>query len=113
MAPGRVVTRVARIVAPSNVASAPGEPPTSPSGLLALAVPSALDDAAGPFRGASGGALRLPLPGNRLRLDEYWLRPRRRRRGGHAPRPLAAMGRPGHWYVAGSGRCVAGPPGAT
>src|SRR3954466_14098958 len=49
MAPGRVVTRVARIEAPGGDALAAGEPPTSPSGLLALTVPSALDDAAATF----------------------------------------------------------------
>src|SRR4051795_3950798 len=50
---------------------------------------------------------------DRLRLDEHWLRPRLRRRDGHARTPLAAVGPPGHRYVAGSGRRVAGPPGAT
>jgi maleate isomerase len=49
MAPGRVVTRVARIAAPGGDALAAGEPPTSPSGLLALTVPSVLDDAAATF----------------------------------------------------------------
>src|SRR3954452_24494980 len=50
---------------------------------------------------------------DRLRLDEHWLRPRLRRRGGHARTPFAAVGPPGHRHVAGSGRRVAGPPGAT
>jgi maleate isomerase len=49
MAPGRVVTQVSRVLPPGVGASAPGAPPTSPGGLRALAVPSALDDAAGAF----------------------------------------------------------------
>src|SRR3954452_20889118 len=53
MAPGRVVTRVARIEAPGGDALTPREPPTSPSDLLALTVPSALDDAAATFGGGS------------------------------------------------------------
>ena len=61
MAPGRVVTRVARIVAPGGDASTPGKPPTSPSGLLALTVPSALDDAAAIFGGGSVDAIGYAL----------------------------------------------------
>src|SRR3954465_8721173 len=57
MAPRRVVTRVARGGAPGGAPLTPGEPPTSPSGLLALTVPSALDDAAATFRGASVDAI--------------------------------------------------------
>ena len=57
MAPGRVVTRIARIEAPGGDALTPGEPPTSPSGLLALTVPSALDDAAAAFAGGSVDAI--------------------------------------------------------
>ena len=57
MAPGRVVTRVARIDAPGGDALRPGEPPTSPSGLLALTVPSVLDDAAAAFGGGSVDAI--------------------------------------------------------
>ena len=53
MAPGRVVTRVSRILPPGADPSAPGPAPTSPSGLLALAVPSALDEAAAAFAGGS------------------------------------------------------------
>jgi maleate isomerase len=45
MAPGRVVTRVSRILAPGAEGSAPGTPPTSPSGLRALTSPSVLDQA--------------------------------------------------------------------
>jgi maleate isomerase len=45
MAPGQIVTRVRRIQAPGADASAPGPPPTSPSGLRALTAPSALDEA--------------------------------------------------------------------
>jgi maleate isomerase len=53
MAPGRVVTHVSRIPAPGGSASVPGAPPTSPSGLRALTVPSALDEAVAAFpRGA-------------------------------------------------------------
>src|SRR3954451_17586044 len=57
MAPGRVVTRVARIEAPGGDALTPGEPPTSPSGLLALTVPSVLDDAVAIFGGGSVDAI--------------------------------------------------------
>jgi maleate isomerase len=53
MAPGRVVTQVSRVLPPSTSASAPAAPPTSPSGLRALAVPSALDKAAAAFAGGS------------------------------------------------------------
>ena len=53
MAPGQVVTHVSRIPAPGADVSAPGTPPTSPSGLRALTAPSALDAAAGAFAGAS------------------------------------------------------------
>ena len=53
MAPGRVVARVSRILPPGDAVSAPGAPPTSPSGLRALAVPSALDEAASAFAGGS------------------------------------------------------------
>jgi maleate isomerase len=49
MAPGQVVTRVSRIPAPGANVSAPGTPPTSPSGLRALTAPSALDKAAAAF----------------------------------------------------------------
>jgi maleate isomerase len=49
MAPGRVITRVSRIPAPGADGSAPGAPPTSPSGLRALTAPSALDGAAAHF----------------------------------------------------------------
>jgi maleate isomerase len=44
MAPGRVVTQVSRIHAP-GARGGPGAPPTRPSGLRALTVPSALDEA--------------------------------------------------------------------
>jgi maleate isomerase len=47
MAPGQVVTRVARILAPGADVSAPGTPPTTPSGLRALTAPAVLDAAAG------------------------------------------------------------------
>jgi maleate isomerase len=57
MAPRRVVTRVARVEAPGGDPHTPGEPPTSPSGLLALTVPSALDDAAATFGGGSVDAI--------------------------------------------------------
>jgi maleate isomerase len=46
MAPGQVVTRVSRIVAPGIDLSCPGPPPTSLSGLNALTEPSVLDTAA-------------------------------------------------------------------
>jgi maleate isomerase len=46
MAPGQVVTRVSRILAPGTDVGKPGLPPTSPSGLRALTVPAALDTAA-------------------------------------------------------------------
>jgi maleate isomerase len=49
MAPGRVVTRVSRILPPGADPSAPGPPPASPSGLRTLAVPAALDEAAAAF----------------------------------------------------------------
>jgi maleate isomerase len=52
MAPGQVTTQVSRIPAPGADASAPGMPPTSPSGLRALTAPSALDAAATAFAGA-------------------------------------------------------------
>jgi maleate isomerase len=47
MAPGQVITRVARILAPRADVSAPGTPPTTPSGLRALTAPAVLDAAAG------------------------------------------------------------------
>jgi maleate isomerase len=53
MAPGRVVTRVSRILAPGANAAAPGTPPTTPAGLRALTVPSVLDAAAAGFAGGS------------------------------------------------------------
>ena len=53
MAPGRVVTQVSRIPAPNADGSAPGTPPTSPSGLRALTAPSALDGAAAHLVGGS------------------------------------------------------------
>jgi len=53
MARGRVITRVARIREPDG----DGAPPTSPSGLLALTVPSVLDDAAAAFGGGSVDAI--------------------------------------------------------
>ena len=53
MAPGRVLTRVSRIPAPGADKSAPGTPPTSPSGLRLLTAPSALDRAAAHLAGAS------------------------------------------------------------
>jgi maleate isomerase len=49
MAPGRVVTQVSRIASSSADASASRTPPTSPSGLRALTVPAALDNAAEAF----------------------------------------------------------------
>jgi maleate isomerase len=49
MAPGQVVTRVARILRPGADVSASGTPPTTPSGLRALTAPSALDAAAACF----------------------------------------------------------------
>jgi maleate isomerase len=52
MAPGRVVTQVSRIHAP-GASGGPGAPPTRPSGLRALTVPSAVDAAVAAFpRGA-------------------------------------------------------------
>src|SRR3954465_971156 len=53
MARGRVVTRLARIREPDG----DGVPPTSPSGLLALTVPSVLDDAGAAFGGGSVDAI--------------------------------------------------------
>jgi maleate isomerase len=47
MAPGHVVTRVSRILAPGATLSGAGVPPTSASGLRVLTAPSALDMAAG------------------------------------------------------------------
>jgi maleate isomerase len=49
MAPEQVVVRLARIPAPGATASAPGAPPTTPSGLRALSTPAALDEAAAEF----------------------------------------------------------------
>jgi maleate isomerase len=49
MAPGQVVTRLSRIPAPGADVSAPGTPPTSPSGLRELTAPSVLDQAAEAF----------------------------------------------------------------
>jgi maleate isomerase len=53
MAPGLIVTRVSRILPPGVSVSAPGAPPTSPSGLRALAVPAALEEAAAAFAGGA------------------------------------------------------------
>jgi len=53
MAPGRIVTRVSRVMAPGADGSAPATPPTSPSGLRALTAPSALDEAAAAFPSGS------------------------------------------------------------
>ncbi len=46
MAPGHVVARLARVLAPGATASAPAPSPISPFGLRALTAPSALDTAA-------------------------------------------------------------------
>jgi len=53
MAPGQVVLRVSRILAAGAEASAPGPPPTAPSGLRALTAPSALDQAVAAFPSGS------------------------------------------------------------
>jgi maleate isomerase len=53
MAPGQVETRLARISAPGSAASGEAAPPTSPSGLRALAAPAALDAAAAAFEAGS------------------------------------------------------------
>src|SRR3954464_12351017 len=100
MAPGRVVTRVARIEASGGDALTPGEPPTSPSDLLALTVPSALDDAAATFGGGSVDAIGYASTSTGYVLGSD-------AGGGHARTPFAAVGPPGHRYVAGSGRRVA------
>jgi maleate isomerase len=57
MAPGQVAARVSRIPAPGATASAPGTPPTTPSGLRALTVPSVLDDGAAAFPPGSVDAI--------------------------------------------------------
>jgi maleate isomerase len=57
MGAGRIVTRIARISAPGVRAAEPGTPPTSPSGLRALAVPAALDEAAASFARGSIDAI--------------------------------------------------------
>ena len=51
MAPGHVVTRVRRILAPGADPSAPEPPPTSPSSLRALTAPSVLDEAVAALTG--------------------------------------------------------------
>jgi maleate isomerase len=84
MAPGQVVTRVSRILAPGADVSASGTPPTTPSGLRALTAPAVLDAAAGVFaRGSvdvigyastsTGYALGLAAEAAMLeRLAERW-----------------------------------------
>jgi maleate isomerase len=57
MAPGQVVTRVSRILPSDADASAPGEPPTTPSGLRALTAPAVLDAAAAGFAAGSIDAI--------------------------------------------------------
>jgi maleate isomerase len=49
MAPGEVDVRVSRIPAPGGTGSAPGTPPTTPSGLRAMTAPSSLDRAQATF----------------------------------------------------------------
>ena len=87
MAPGTVVTRVARILAPGADVSVPGTPPTTPDGLRALTAPAVLDAAAGVFaRGSvdvigyastsTGYALGFDAEGAMLeRLSRRWSLP--------------------------------------
>jgi maleate isomerase len=53
----RIITRTARIPTPGVTAGEPGDPPTSPSGLRALATPEALDEAVATFAQGSTDAI--------------------------------------------------------
>jgi maleate isomerase len=86
MAPGHLVARVRRILAPGADASAPGPPPTSASGLRALTAPSVLDEAAAFARGSvdvigyastsTGYAIGFDAEATMLRrLSERWSLP--------------------------------------
>lgn len=49
----RIITRTARVSRPGRTVGEPGDPPTSPSGLRALATPEALDEAAAITQGST------------------------------------------------------------